>query len=381
MKVRKRHIVKIPKPYRKPGCKCYCIKMTELDGKRREINLGTSDKKEARLRARRESELLNSRLDGSGDGILTIPEMIVRFFQSKNNLAPSTLKRNQEHTVFFMIFMQTKHPEVKYFNQINEGHVDEFQTYRLNETGRNGKEVAPKTVRESIYVLNNIFEWAYRKNYVLGNPVKKIEKIKAYKKEQHRFKDEELIRILSFCKESKKHNYLYAPYLIFATTGFRSGELANLVWDDIDFKQRFIKIRTRTLPDGREWTAKTKQDRKLKMDDEVYRELKKLKKQSQSDWVFINTQGNRQTEQMLWQNLRSLCKKLNINKGQVHSFRRTFAVMMDKAVNDRVAIQQTLGHATITMTDHYCGFRQKEYVDKAHLKTTSQFIKKLKEVE
>ena len=45
-----------------------------------------------------------------------------------------------------------------------------------------------------------------------------------------------------------------------------------------------------------------------------------------------------------------------------------------------VAIQQTLGHATVTMTDRYCGYRPKggEYVDKAHLKTTSEFIQKLK---
>jgi len=54
---------------------------------------------------------------------------------------------------------------------------------------------------------------------------------------------------------------------------------------------------------------------------------------------------------------------------------------MDKAVHDRVAIQQTLGHATMTMTDRYCGYRPKEYIDKAHLKTTSEFVKKLKAAE
>ncbi len=62
----------------------------------------------------------------------------------------------------------------------------------------------------------------------------------------------------------------------------------------------------------------------------------------------------------------------------MHSFRRTFACMMDRAVNGRVAIKQTLGHATMTMPDRYCGYRPKEYVDKAHLKTTEIFIKKLK---
>ena len=73
--------------------------------------------------------------------------------------------------------------------------------------------------------------------------------------------------------------------------------------------------------------------------------------------------------------------KIKLELASVHSFRRMFACMMDEAVHDRVAIKETLGHATMTMTDRYCGFRQKEFIDKAHLKTTSGFIKELKEVE
>jgi len=378
MKVRKRHIVKTPKPYQRPGCKSYCIKVTGLEGKRCEINLRTSDKKEAKLRAKRESDLLNSQLDGNVVGILTISEMVDRFFQSKNNITESTRKRNKQHMQFFKRFMSLKYPGVRYFNDINEGHIAEFQIYRLEETGKNGKKIAPKTVKESVYVLNNIFEWALRQDYVHINPVCKVEKIKVPYIDQHSFSDEEVILILGFCKTSKRHKHLYAPYLVFATTGLRSGEVANLVWDDIDFERRVIKIRTKELPDGRTWSTKTKQNRELKMDDEVFSVLSELKTQSNSVWVFINTLGRRQTGGMLWQNLQSICKRLNIKRGQVHSFRRGFAIMMDKAVNDRVAIKETLGHATMTMTDRYCGYRPKEYIDKAHLKTTSEFIKKLK---
>ena len=128
-----------------------------------------------------------------------------------------------------------------------------------------------------------------------------------------------------------------------------------------------------------EWTTKTKQGRELKMDDELFDVLFAKKVQSTPPWVFINLKGNRLTESTLWLNLRSICDLLKIPKGQVHSFRRTFACMMDKSVHDRVAIKETLGHATLTMTDRYCGYRPKEYIDKAHLKTTSEFIKKLKE--
>jgi len=376
---RKRRIIKTPKPFKKPNHKCFYIKITNIEGKRQEINLGTSDKKEARIRANREVELLNGQLDGDFAKIVAIPEMVDAYFQSKKNLADSTQRRNKQHAVFFLTFMSTRHPEVRYFNQINQFHIEAFQEYRLNETLWRGNSLSPKTVKESIGVINNMFEWAMKRNYVHTNPVRKVEKVKVLNRDQHIFSDEELILILEYCKNSKLHRHLYASYLILATTGLRSGELANLVWDDIDFDRRVIKIRTKTLPDGREWNTKTKQGRELKMDDEIFDVLFELKIQSRSEWVFTNSQGNRQTEQMLWQNLRSVCKKLNIKRGQVHSFRRTFACMMDKAVHDRVAIQQTLGHATMTMTDRYCGYRPKEYIDKAHLKTTSEFIKKLKE--
>ena len=56
---RKNRAIKTPKPYRRPDCKCYYIRLIGIDGKRSEINLGTADKKEARLRAKQEIDKLN----------------------------------------------------------------------------------------------------------------------------------------------------------------------------------------------------------------------------------------------------------------------------------------------------------------------------------
>ena len=278
--------------------------------------------------------------------------------------------------------MSTRHQEVKYFRHINYVHIEEFQEYRFNETSRSGKRLSPKTVKESMGLLNNMFEWAIRKrNYVHVNPLRQVDRVPVVLKDQHVFTEEEVILILEHCKCNKRYGNLYAPYLTFATTGLRNGELAKLLWEDIDFDRRVIMLRTKTLPNGVLWTTKTKQRRELKMDDEVFNVLFELKIRTNSEWVFLNTKGNRLSERMLWEHLRNICDQLNIKRGQVHSFRRTFACMMDKAVNDRVAIQQTLGHSTIAMTDRYCNSRPKEYVDKAHLKTTSEFIKKLKESE
>lgn len=381
MNPRSRRIIKTPRPYLNPRCKCYYIKITGIDGKRKQVNLLTSDKKEARVRAKREVEILNAQLDGTLGKILSMKELVENYFKDKVNLASSTRRRSLNHINFFFQFMLPSYPQIRYFNQINSIHVANFQTHRKECKKQNGKSVSNKTVKESMYVISSIFEWALKKNYVRDNPVRKIDIIKSIRTNQHVFKDQEVIDILTYCKNSKKHEYLYAPFLVLATTGVRRGELSHLTWDDIDFTRRVIKIRTKILPSGKTWTAKTRENRELKMDNEVFDELFQLKIQSNKEWVFINTQGNRQTGSMLLENLNSRCKQLGIPKGQIHSFRRGFAQMMDKAVHDRVAIQQTLGHSTITMTDLYCGYRPKEYVDKAHLKTTSEFIRKMKEFD
>jgi len=278
--------IRTPKPFRRAGCMSWYIKLTRVDGGRKQINLGTADKKEAMLRAKREIDLLNSQLDGSFAKVVTVSEIIDAYFQSKNNWAESTRQRNEQHMIYFVRFMSTRHQEVRYFNHINQSHIEEFQEYRFNETSRSGKRLSPKTVRESVGLLNNMFEWALKRNYVHTNPVRKVERVRVINKEQHIFSDEELILILDYCKSRKQYKYLYAPYLVLATTGLRSGELSNLVWDDIEFERRVIKVRTKTLPGGREWTTKTKQNRELKMDDEVFDVLFELKIRSSSEWVF-----------------------------------------------------------------------------------------------
>jgi len=135
------------------------MRATDLNGKRKEINLGTSDKKEARLRAKKEIDLLNSQLDGSFAKVMAIPEMVEEYYRAKTNLMPSTRERNKQHTRYFLLFMRTYHPEVKYFNQIHQGHIEEFQEYRSNQISPRKKKASPKTVKESVGIINNMFEW------------------------------------------------------------------------------------------------------------------------------------------------------------------------------------------------------------------------------
>ena len=381
MKLRNKKLNKVPQLYTKKDCSNYYVRITTVEGKRKEINLGTSDKKEARIRAKREVGFLNGQIEGTFAMVADLNQIVNEYYSSKVNMQPSSLIRSKQHLKFFILYMKRHHKDVRHLNHVGVHHVSGFQSNRLKNTSTRGGLVSPKTVRESMYVVNNLFEWAIKRNYVMNNPVKKMEIVTAPSFRQHVFSEEALLKILSYCKDSPRYGFLYPAFLTLATTGMRSGELAHLTWDDINFERTSIQIRTKTLPNGQEWTTKSQKNRELKMDNEVHRVLTNLKAKAKGEWVFSNSKGRRQTGYMLWSNLRVICDQLDIPRGQVHSFRRSFACMMDKAVNDRVVIKETLGHATMTMTDRYCGYRPKEYVDKAHLKTTAEFIKKLKEVE
>lgn len=376
MKPRQKRQIKTPRPFRPKGCKVYYIRITGIDGQRKYINLSTSNKKEARIRANREIELINSQLDGHFTKVVDLIKLVDMYFDSKINLAPSTKKRNRQHIKFFLEFIKLKYPQVNYLQEITQIHISEFQIYRLNSSKQNGERISGKTARESMGVLNNLFVWAVNQGFVKENLVKRVEKIRLEYKEQRVFDEEEITNILNYCKKSKP--YVYLVFLTLSLTGMRSGELTHLLWDDIDFERKVIKIRTKTLPDGREWRTKTRQRREILMDPELVKLLSSVKRSSKSCWVFINTEGRRYTEYTIWDHLIRICEKLKIKRGQVHSFRRSFACTMDKSVGDRVAIQQTLGHTTVTMTDRYCGYRPKEYVDKAHMKTTAEILKRLK---
>ena len=163
IKTRRRRIIKTPKPFKKLNYKCYYIKITGIDGKRKDINLCTADKKEARLRAKREIELLNSQLDGSFAKVVAIREMVNLYVQSKTNWAETTSRRNIQHLTFFLTFMNTHYSQIRYFNHINQSHIEEFQTQRLNGKLRSGKSISPKTVRESVGVINNMCNCSYLK--------------------------------------------------------------------------------------------------------------------------------------------------------------------------------------------------------------------------
>lgn len=94
-------------------------------------------------------------------------------------------------------------------------------------------------------ILSSFFEWHFKNDQLAANPVKKVSRLKESAVEKRRSKRR------AFTLEEVQAAYEVAPddfwrfmLLIGFFTGLRLGDAVSLMWENVDFKQGFIRVRT-----------------------------------------------------------------------------------------------------------------------------------------
>ncbi|WP_201353863.1 tyrosine-type recombinase/integrase [Hydrogenimonas urashimensis] len=118
-------------------------------------------------------------------------------------------------------------------------------------------DVSPKTERDYHTVLRGIFQEAVYDDEITDNPAKKLRKPKLKKPEIEPFTPSEMERIIATADGWFKNLVMLGFY-----TGMRTGEIAGLKWDDIDFNAKTIHVR-RTRRKGMNGDTKTDGSRRI----------------------------------------------------------------------------------------------------------------------
>jgi integrase/recombinase XerD len=149
--------------------------------------------------------------------------------------------------------------------------------------------------------------------------------------------------------------------------GLRVSELVSLRLSDLHFDQGFIKVtgkgnKQRIVPVA----ASTMKYINLYL-NEIRNHLKI--DESGRDTVFLNRRGRSLTRAMIFTIIKTLTEKAGIRKKvSPHTFRHSFATHLLEHGADLRAIQQMLGHESITTTEIYT------HIETAHLsKVLAQF--------
>lgn len=134
--------------------------------------------------------------------------------------------------------------------------------------------------------------------------------------------------------------------------GLRVSELVNLKISSLYFSEDFIKVtgkgdKERLVPIG---SVAVKQITIYRNEIRCHVKIKK----DNEDYLFLNNRGAKLTREMVFTIIKQLAYKIQLKKHiSPHTFRHSFATHLIEGGADLRAVQEMLGHESITTTEIY----------------------------
>ena len=230
--------------------------------------------------------------------------------------------------------------------EINEEVIQKF-VYEI------AKEISPRSQARIISGLRSYFDYLIFENYRESNPTDLIEAPNIGVKLPDTLSEQEINSLISAIDLSKGEGERNRAMLeTMYSCGLRVSELIHLKISDLFFDEGFIKIvgkgnKERFVP------IHFRAQKYIIMYMNEIRTFLSIKKGFE-DTLFLNRRGKSLSRQMIFMILKDLAIKINLNKKiSPHTFRHSFATHLLKNGADLRAIQQMLGHESITTTEVY----------------------------
>ncbi len=276
------------------------------------------------------------------------------YLKIERGLAINTIEsytRDLEKLTFFLVENDMSLSPIS----IDENTIQQF-IYKIAKT------INPRSQSRIISGLRSFFDYLVFEDYRETNPTDLIETPKIGRKLPNTLSEEEINNLiaaidLSHTQGERNRTIIETMY----SCGLRVSELITLKISDLFFDEGFIKV-----------TGKGNKERFVPIHynaqqyicvyiDEIRCHLKPQK--GFEDTLFLNRRGKGLTRQMIFTILKNLAVKINLKKNiSPHTLRHSFATHLLKNGADLRAIQQMLGHESITTTEVYV------HLDRTYLK-------------
>ena len=231
--------------------------------------------------------------------------------------------------------------------QITKGEVKEF-ILEINKEG-----ISSRSQSRIISGIKAFYKYLILEDYIKVNPTELIESPKIGIKLPDTLSVSEIDDLISAIDLSHPQGERNRAILeVLYSCGLRVSELTNLKLSNIRFKEGYIKVvgkgnKERFAPIG------SSAIKYLNIYLNVIRSHQNIKKGSK-DIVFLNRRGNKLTRVMIFTIIKQLAEKIGLKKKiSPHTFRHSFATHLIEGGADLRAIQEMLGHESITTTEIY----------------------------
>ena len=217
----------------------------------------------------------------------------------------------------------------------------------------NSRNISARSQARIISGVKAFFKYLIIEDYITNDPTMLIENPKIGLKLPEVLSVGEIELIISSIDLSNKQGERNRAILeTLYSCGLRVTELINLKISNINFKEGYIKVigkgdKERLTPIG---------SNALKYISIYVNEVRIHQKISKNheDFVFLNNRGSKLSRVMIFTLIKRIVDKVGIKKKvSPHTFRHSFATHLIEGGADLRAVQEMLGHESITTTEIY----------------------------
>ncbi|MGB7842503.1 MAG: site-specific tyrosine recombinase XerD [Salinimicrobium sp.] len=283
-----------------------------------------------------------------------------QYLRIERGLSENTISNYGMDVQKLMAYLQEHELKVSP-NEISEEELQQF-IYTV------AKKLNERSQSRIISGLRGFFGYLVFEDYRKQNPLDLIESPRVGRKLPDTLSTEEidaLIAAIDLSKAEGERNRAILETLY--GCGLRVTELISLKLSDLYFEEGFIRVtgkgdKQRFVP-----IAENTQKYINLYHNHIRRHVNIQK--GHEDTLFLNRRGRQLTRAMIFTIIRRLAEEAGIQKKvSPHTFRHSFATHLLENGADLRAIQQMLGHESITTTEIYV------HMDRSHLKTVMELF-------
>ena len=242
--------------------------------------------------------------------------------------------------------------------EIKKNDLSEF-IYNISKSG-----LATRSQSRIISGIKAFYKYLIMEDYITVDPTELLESPKIGMKLPDTLSIKEIDRLIAAIDLSKAEGERNRAILeMLYSCGLRVTELITLKLSNVSFIEGFIKVvgkgnKERLAPIG---------NTSLKYLNIYINEIRNHQKiqKGHEDIIFLNRRGKQLTRVMIFTIIKKLAEKISLKKNiSPHTFRHSFATHLIQGGADLRAVQEMLGHESITTTEIYTHI-DKEYLREA----------------
>lgn len=266
----------------------------------------------------------------------------LRYLERERNASPHTLKAYRED-----LEQLRAHLLHELGREARPGEVDHLLLRaflaRLHRDGLSKSSAARK-----LAALRTFFRFLCREGVLASNPARALLSPRLERKIPPHLEEEEVTRLLDVPGDGAPAARNRAILELLYATGIRCAELVGLDLGEVDFDARMVRV-----------LGKGRKERIVPFGTRAHEALmaylpSRLRTPPRCEALFLNHKGGRLTDRSVRNIVQGRVRELSLAEGvSPHALRHSFATHLLARGADLRAIQELLGHASLTTTQRY----------------------------